>query len=145
MSLGAGNSRVQQVPLQHAKVRRIQHENDGGVFATLTLVNGTGVGERKLVQFIAFIADQMAFKVDGHFLIVLHKGDDFSHIAVENVLFVIVPELHHAVATAPGNALRFKFLGRIVQKLLQKSVQFDCTERPLVHRHEHLQIFDRAF
>ena len=123
----------------------IENHDDGGVFATLALVDGAGVGEGKLVHFVALVFHGLVFKEYSYLVRVLADSVNDSRVAVEDVLVVVVADLHHAVAFTPadsGDSVAFHSgpcRGPFrVENVLQKGVQFERAERSLAHRGEQL-------
>ena len=45
----------------------IEHDDDGGVFATLAFVDRAGVGENQLFDFIGFVIDSLVIVKDVNF------------------------------------------------------------------------------
>lgn len=123
----------------------IEHHDDGGVFATLALVNGAGVGEGKLVHFVALVFHGLVFKEYSYLVCVLADPVNDSRVAVENILVVVVADLHYAVSFAPADSgdsvaldsgpCRGPFR---VEDVLQKGVELERAERSLAHRGEQL-------
>ena len=73
-------------------------DDHDGVFRTLTLVDGGGVGQCQLIQLRSLVFSQMVLETHGDgtvFHIHLLYGSD---VAIEYVLVVIIPDLHYAVA-----------------------------------------------
>ena len=123
----------------------IENHDDGGVFATLALVNGAGVGEGELVHFFAFVFHGFVFVEYRYLVRTLADTVNDSRVAVEYVLVVVVANLHHSVAFAPadsGDSVAFDSgpcRGPFrVENVLQKGVQFERAERSLAHRGEQL-------
>src|SRR5260370_39383258 len=86
---------------------RVQRDDDGGILASLRLMDRHCERERKLVQFSEIVNDRPAVKVHDDFALRLVDGGDTTDVAVEDVLVVVVPRLQHLVAgpELPAEAL----------------------------------------
>ena len=97
VSFRAGDGRIKQVPLEHYVVAGVENHDDGGVFAALALVDGAGVGQLQVLDFVSFVIHRLVVEKDRHGGLVLFDVEDNSHVAVEHVLVVVVGGLHHPV------------------------------------------------
>lgn len=118
----------------------VEYHDDGGVFAALALVDGTGIGELQFVEFFVLVGDEFFVEEDGDFALFLVDAVDDSDVAVEYVFIVVVLDLHDAVAHAPADADHLVARNTRIQQVLQERVQLDNTEWSLAHGHEDLQV-----
>ncbi len=81
-----------------------QWDDDDGVFAALAFVDRDAVGELDFGEFAFGIFDMFAGKFDGESGAVGGDGAYDAHVAVEDVLVVIVAGLDDFVADAEGAA-----------------------------------------
>lgn len=123
----------------------IENHDDGGVFAALAFVDGAGVCEGELVHFVALVFHSLVFKEYSYLVCVLADPINDSRVAIENILVVVVADLHYAVAFAPadsGDSVAFDSgpcRGPFrVKDVLQKGVELERAERSLAHRGEQL-------
>ena len=49
--LGTGHGGVDEVALEHYVVGEVEGDDDDGIFAALTFVDGRGIGEAEFVEF----------------------------------------------------------------------------------------------
>ena len=138
--LGSRNARIDKVALEHHEMGHQYGDDHDGVFRTLTLVDGGGIGQGQLIQLRGLVFYQMVFENHGDGAVfhtyLLHDSD----VAVEYVLVVIIPYLHHAVALLVGGSATADTQGGCVERLLQHHVQIGCSHHASLHRREHLDI-----
>ena len=93
---------IEHIPLQHHIVgHQYRHDYDR-IFRTLGLMDRGGVGQRQLVQFCHIVFDHAVIKQDGERPILKVNLLDPADVPVENLLIVVVLDLHDPVVQAVG-------------------------------------------
>ena len=136
--LGTGDGSVDKVALEHDVVGEVDGDDDDGIFASLTLVDGRGIGEAELIELCGLVFHCLAIEADGQ-CAVLHvdSGDD-SDVAVKHFLGVVVLELQHTVAFAKHESGTGEAVAGGVDTLLDGHVQTVGTDGTALHGREHL-------
>src|SRR6516165_4419200 len=115
---------LEKIPLQHGVMLGEHRDYHGGIFRSLALVNGRRVGRHQHVQLTESISEGPAIEAHSDLACVGFNIADVADIAVVDVLFVIVFDLHHFVAGGKGPAEPpdLEIAGRI-ERCLQLDVQ----------------------
>ena len=101
-----GDGRVDEVPRQHQEVLGQHRHHDGGIFASLALVDRNGVGQQQLVEVALFVGTlRSKYCTVSVRLCLVDRGDE-SDVAVIDVLVVVVPSLHQLVPNRSVRAAR---------------------------------------
>ena len=103
-------------------------------------MNRRRVGERELVEIARTIFDGFAVEEDDQRTVSGLDPLDKSNVAVEHVLVVVVPQLHHAVSDAKAHATALDRWPRPVETLLNRGVEVLGPQQIPAHRREHLHI-----
>ena len=136
--LGTGDGGVDEVALEHDVVGEVDGDDDDGIFAALTLVDGRGIGEAELVEFRRLIFHNLPVEADGQCAVCDIDSGDKSDIAIEHFLGVVVLELQHAVAFAEYESGTGEAVAGGVDTLLDGHVQTVGTDGTALHGREHL-------
>lgn len=118
----------------------VEYQYDGGVFGALAFVDGAGVGEAELVEFGAFKRDAAAVEVYFQALFFFVGHEDEAGVAVEDVFFVVVLELHDPVAGFPVGAEQGESAQAVVEQLLQVDVEDLGSQGAAMHGGEYLHV-----
>ena len=98
--LGPRDSGIDQVPLEHHIMRHEYWHHNDRVLTALGFVYRCGIGQHQLVKLRHIIDNQTVVKLDAQLPILrvnlLHDAD----VAVEDLFFVVVADLHDLVAPA---------------------------------------------
>jgi hypothetical protein len=141
--LGTGDSSVDKVALEHDVVGKVDGDDDDGIFAALTLVDGRGVGKAEFIKLCRFVFHLLTVEADGERTVFHVDGGDESDVTVEHFLGVVVLELQHAVALAEREAGTGEAVARGVDTLLDGHVQAVGTDGTALHGREHLDAAPR--
>src|SRR5690606_611614 len=87
---GAGDGGVKDVTLEHEVMLAHEGQHYSGVFAALRFVDGDGVGEGELVEFVVGIEDGAVLELDMDLAGLLVQIGDDADVAVEYVEVVVV-------------------------------------------------------
>lgn len=139
--------------------------NDHGEFAPLRLVNGASEGGLQIAQLLGRVRDDaMCGAVIGtprqhgeahaHHAIGTANSVDAANLAVENVLVIVVHDLHDLVTDAEreqglrwriesGSIERRRRRGRVVTSL-QHRVEATAPQGPLAHGRQDLDVVERV-
>ena len=79
-------------------------DDHGGIFRTLALVNGRGVGGYQGVQLAEAVGDDPPVEARAQLACLWLHVLDVADVAVVDVLVVIVFDLHHLVVRRKGRA-----------------------------------------
>jgi hypothetical protein len=71
----------------------VEENDDSRILASLAFVNCNGVGVDQLIQGVSGIFDDLRVEIDGDRSGGGIDGFDKADVAVENIFFVIVPDL----------------------------------------------------
>ena len=135
-----GDAGVDQVPLQHHIVRHQHGHHDDGIFAALGLVDGGGVGKDQLVQLRYVVLDAPVVEADRQRPVLqVHPLDD-ADVAVEDFLFIVVPDLHDLVALPVYVTPSAQATLAGVYGLLQELVEVRGADHAALHRGEDLNL-----
>ena len=138
-----GNARIDQVPLQHDEVIHQDRHDHDGIFGPLGFMNGSRVGQDQLVQFRHVIDNVPVIKADGQLPLLRVHGQDSADISVEDLLVIIVPDLHDPVAFPVDAAAPAQARSPGVQLLLQDLVQVPRSGHAPLHGGQHLDVRGR--
>src|SRR5258707_3915763 len=113
--LAAGDTGVEQVPLQHRIMLSHDWNYRGRVFRALALVNGRRIGRYQGVEFTESIGDGLGVEARGEFTGVGIDSADIADVAIVDVLVVVVLNLHDLVtrSVGPAEPLAFQVAGWI--------------------------------
>ena len=136
--LGTGDSSVDEIALEHDVVGEVNGDDDDGIFAALTLVDGRGIGKAELVKLCRFVFHLLTVEADGERAVFHIDCVDESDVTVEHLLGVVVLELQHAVALAEGKAGTCETIARGIDTLLDGDIQVIGSDDTALHGREHL-------
>ncbi len=124
-------------------VRRQRHHHCR-VLAALRLVDRNRVGERKLLQLLAFVLDHLL--IEFHMQVFGNRiaADNHAHVTVEDLLVVIVLLLHHFVANPEFPLPKLEPLAVRIEDRLQTGIEIDRPRRAPVHWRDHLDVEQRV-
>ena len=94
----AGDGGVEEVALKHDVVLGQHGDDDGGIFAALAFVDADAVGRQQFIEVGEIIDHGAVVHRDRQRLLDGVNRLDAAEVAVENVLVVVIPDLHHLVA-----------------------------------------------
>src|SRR5450759_2838423 len=148
-AFGACNRGVEQVALQQHTMLGDERNDDNGILAALALVDGDGVGQPQIVQFMELLADAARTGLPYEFDIargaVFVDAANPANVAVEDALVVVVARLHDFIADAQNSIAPFYLCNRRgVEMSLEPLIERGYADRSLVHRREHLDIGERV-
>ena len=121
--LGTGHGGVDKVALEHDVVGEVDGDDDDGIFAALTLVDGRGIGETKFVKFRGLVFHCLTVEADGQCAVLHIDSGNESDVAVKHFLGVVVLELQHTVAFAEYESGTGESVAGGVDTLLDGHVQ----------------------
>src|ERR1700680_1254703 len=100
--LASGNTGIEQVPLEHGVVLRHDRNDDRGVFRSLALMNGRGIGRPQHGEFTEAIGHDTTVEACGEFVGVGINVVDVADVAIIDFLVVVVLNLHDLVTGSKG-------------------------------------------
>ena len=114
-AFAAGDTGVEEIPLQHGVVLGHDRDNHGRVLRALALMDGRGIGRYQRVELAKAVGDRTAVEAGLKFARVGIDVVDIADVAVVDVLVVVVLDLHDLIARreGPAEALDFAIAGRI--------------------------------
>ena len=137
-----GHAGVEEIALEHDVVGHHEGHDDDGVFAPLALVDGAGVGQDELVQLGDVIGDIPAVEVDLELpLLHIHMADH-ADVPVEDLLVVVIADLHDLVVQAVLGAAPAQADSRRIQDLLQLLVEIGGPDGAPLHGGQNLDVAD---
>ncbi len=114
--------------------------DDGLVLASLGLVDGDGVGQGDVHELVPLVAHRPAVEVDEQRPPGLVGLEDGADVAVEDVLVVVVADLHDLVARPERARADLKALPAGVEAGLELGVEVVDADDPLVHGADDLDL-----
>ena len=103
-TLAPGDAGVEEIPLEHHVMLRVNGDDDGRKLAALTLVDAHSVGGHQLVKLSEVVDDNPSVEIHVQFgFVEIHLFND-AQIAVEHVLLVIILGLQNLVPDTVGVA-----------------------------------------
>ncbi len=112
--------------------------------AALALVHRDGVGQAQLVQVREVEGDHPVVEPDVDLLLLQVDALDAADVAVEDVLVVVVPELHHLVARPEEAGAPHHLRPPRVQGGLEDRVELSGADHAAVHGRDHLDVGPRV-
>jgi len=122
-------------------VLRGQGHHDGGELAALRAVDGDGEGALQVAQLRGFVLDHALGVLHGERAVVL-DAHDAAHVAVVDLLLVVVAHVDDAVADAPGARAEAHLAPALAQRLAQALVERVHAAVAAVHRRHDLHVVD---
>src|SRR5258708_5326031 len=139
--LTAGDTGVEQVPLQHRIMLSHDWNYHGRVFRALALVDGRRIGRDQCVKFTESIGHGTAIETRGEFTGVGIDSVDIADVAIVDVLVIVILDLHDLVTRSEGPAEPFDFqIAGGIESGLQFDVERSRADTSAVHRAENLNI-----
>src|SRR5689334_797294 len=110
-----GDTRVEEVPLQHGVVLGHDRDHDGRVLRALALMDGHGIGRDQRVELAKAVGDRTAVEAGVEFADIGIDVVDITDVTVIDLLVVVVLDLHDLIARreSPIEALDLAIAGRI--------------------------------
>ena len=143
---GAGDGRIQQIPLQHQIMLGGHRHHHARILRALALMDRNGERMDQFVHFQKVVHHRRAVDADGEGLLQNIHARHAANVAVVDVFIVVVYRLHHLVAHAeqpPAQlALRLALHTRI-KRFLQQQVEIAHAHRAVVHGRQHLDVVQR--
>ncbi len=75
-------------------MRSVDGNNNAGKLRALGFMYRDGIGKDNLPQVCGLIQYHSALKINFHAILFAVQGGDYSKIAVENLLVIVVADLH---------------------------------------------------
>ncbi len=140
--LAARYGRINQVALQKHIMLHHYGDDNRRVFRTLRFVNADGVCRGQLVKLVKFVRHDSPVKINAQKPVRQIQMAYPPHVAVKNILFIIVAHLHDLVMQPKGPVAlaHLPLLG--IQDILQAGVHLLRANCALVHGRKHLHIVD---
>ena len=120
--------------------------NNNRIFRSLSFVNGCCICQYYFIQFRGIILYRTVIKADYERSLCNIYAVNNADIAVENLLVIVVLDLHHFIAgteciSAATKFCRLFFMriaDRRIHGILKKLIQIHCADSPALHGRENL-------
>ena len=138
------NGSVKKISLQHNIVLGQHRDDDGGKLRALRFVHGDRIRKNNFVQIDEIKDNLSSVKSNAYFPLFRIDLRDPSHISIEDVLFIVIPGLHHLVAYAEDPIAASDASFTRIQPPLQLKIEVAGADNTFVHRGNNLDFIDRV-
>ena len=144
-SFGAGDGGIDEVALKHHVMLSQKGNDDDRIFSALTAVGTDAIGEGQFINLAEVVVNIATIHDDLELILIEIDPADAPDVTVKDFFFVVIPYLHHLIASTEEATGKFLFHDSTaaIQSDLEGVVEGIHTSGATIHGGDDLHIIER--